>query len=557
MASGGEILVDVLERHGVRHVFTVPGESFIAALDAMHDARTVQPVTCRHEGGAAMMAEATGKLLGWPGVALVTRGPGAANAVSGVYVAHQDATPMLLLVGLPPRRFQDLPAFQAIDIAAMFGGITKWVKIVQSAGELDDVLTRAFHAAMSGRAGPVVIGIPEDVFAEETAIAATLSVKRRERVSLHNRDLKRIAAELAIADRPIVVAGGSDWSEEAAQDLAIFAERFNLPVVTSFRRQDHFDNRHRCFVGHAGFAVDAQLAAGLKAADLVIAIGTRLGEVTTQGFSLLQGGGAEQKLIHIAPDAADALSPVNATLAMAATAPEAARQLSELALPDRPVSWATWRRDLRAAYDASLRPQTTPGDVKLEAVITALSERLPEEAIVCNGAGNYAAFLHRYFVYKQYGTELAPVSGTMGYGLPAAIAAKLRFPERTVVALAGDGCLQMTGQELATAVQLGLNVIVIVANNGTLGTIRMHQERRYPGRVTATGLHNPDFAAWAESFGAIGERVTSTDEFLPALERALEASCATVIELMLDADAVSVRETITSIRASASNRNTP
>lgn len=559
MPTGGEILVDILKAEGVRHVFTVPGESFIAALDAMHRNADVQPVTCRNESGAAMMAEATGKLTGRPGVALVTRGPGAANAVSGVYVASQDATPMLLIVGLPPRSLEGLPAFQDVDLQAMFGGIAKWVVRVPSAARLASIMARAFHIAMTGPSGAVVVGIAEDVLSE---IADAAAHQRTQHVAIAPQAdaLDKIRAELAIAERPLIVVGGSEWSEEAAQDLAVFAERFDIPVVAAFRRQAHIDNRHTCYAGHAGLALDPSLAAGLNASDLVIAIGTRLGDVTTQNFKYMSGKTPGQKIIHIARDAGSIASTVMATLAVPASAPRTAAALSHLALPKKSPPWAIWRRDLRAAYQASLKPQPTPGDVQLEYVTSALSNMLPEDAIVTNGAGNYAAFLQRYFCYKMYGTQLAPVSGTMGYGVPAAIAAKCAFPDRTVVALAGDGCFQMTSCELMTAIQFGLKIIVIIANNGTLGTIRMHQEQRYPGRVVATSLMNPDFVAWAEACGAMAERVETNGAFVPAMQRALAANRPAIIELMLDTDAISTRETITSIRrksVAAPKQDTP
>ncbi len=554
MATGGEVLIDILATEGVRHVFTVPGESFIAVLDAMHSDVRVRPVTCRHEGGAAMMAEATGKLTGRPGIAIVTRGPGAANAAAGVYVAHQDATPMILFVGLPPRAMDGMPAFQAIDLKAMFGGVAKWVVSVPNAARLEAVLARAFRTCCDGRSGPVVIGIPEDVLSETVAAHSYAAIELDHRAP-PAAALDQIRHALAYAERPIVVAGGSQWSPEAAHNLAIFAERFDVPVVTSFRRQDHLDNRHRCYAGHAGFSMDPSLAAGLKAADLVIALGTRLGDITTQGFSVLSGTAPNQKIIHIAPDAGAPDTAVAASLSVAASAVLAVESLAAMPLPGKRPPWGIWRRDLRAAYDASLRPQTTPGSVKLESIVTTLSSMLPHDAIITNGAGNYAAFLHRYFAYKSYPAQLAPVSGSMGYGLPAAIAAKLAEPNRTVVAFAGDGCLQMTAQELMTAVQFGLPIVIIVANNGTLGTIRMHQERRYPGRVVATSLMNPDFVAFAQSCGAHGERVTETDAFAAALERALQAQRPAIIELALDIEAISPRETIQSIRAAAPKRN--
>lgn len=558
MPTGGQILIQCLKIEGVRHVFTVPGESFLPALDALHDEVAIGPISCRCESGASMMAEATAKLTGTPGVALVTRGPGAANAVSGIYVASEDATPMLLIVGLPPRKFDGLPAFQAIDLEAMFGGIAKWVTRVSTVESLADTVARGFRAALSGRMGPVVIGIPEDVLSD-----AGPGVSRQRTTPAENapqpRALAAIKSALAQAQRPLVVIGGSDWSEEAAQDLALFTERFDLPVVAAFRRQGHFDNRHDCYVGHSGFAINPSLAAGLNAADLIIAIGTRLGEVTTQGFTLINGGQRDQTIIHIAADAGDARSTVPASLSVPASPRLAASALAELSLSGKRPAWSIWRRDLRAAYEASLRPQPTPGNVQVEYAVAALNAALPEDAIVANGAGNYAAFLQRYFVYKMYGTQLAPTSGTMGYGLPAAIAAKLAYPARTIVALAGDGCIQMTASDLMTAVQYGLNIIVIIVNNGSLGTIRMHQEKQYPGRVVATTLTNPDFVRWAESYGAHAERVTENAEFAPALQRALAGDRVAVIELMTETDAISVNETITSIRsrsARASNADT-
>jgi acetolactate synthase I/II/III large subunit len=554
MPTGGEILVDILACEGVRHVFTVPGESFIAALDAMHSDVRVRPVTCRNESGAAMMAEATGKLTGRPGVALVTRGPGAANAVPGVYIASQDATPMILLVGLPAQSAHGRPNFQAIDIEGLFGKIAKWVVMVTGGASLDGILSRAFRIAMSGRCGPVVVGLPEDVLNDSAAAGAhkkTMIAKSPIRAEA----LEHIRTALAYAERPLVIVGGSDWSRDASQNLAIFAERFDLPVVASFRRQDFLDNRHRCYAGHAGFAIDGSLAAGMKASDLVIALGTDLGDVTTQGYTLLKGTRPDQKIIHIAADADHADCTLAAGLSVATSPIAAIAELAELTLPGKRPPWGIWRRDLRAAYEASVRPLQTSGDVKLEDVVATLSQMLPDETIVTSGAGNYAAFLHRYFTYKTYPSQLAPQSGSMGYGLPAAIAAKLEHPAKPVVALAGDGCLQMTSQELMTAVQFGLAVVIIVANNASLGTIRMHQERRYPGRVIGTSLMNADFVAWAKSCGAAGERIESTAAFAPALLRALSASGPSLIELVLDGEVLSPTDTITSVRLSASKRD--
>ena len=551
MPTGGEILVDYFAAEGIHHVFTVPGESFLAALDAMHGDGRVRPITCRNESGAAMMAEATGMLTGRPGVALVTRGPGAANAVSGVYIAHQDETPMILCVGLPPRAMLGMPAFQSVDLEGMFGKIANWVVTVTNAATLQRTLVQAFRTATIGRRGPVVIGIPEDVLAEQGAALGHFPVPISN-LAIQSADLDQIQNALAYAERPLAIAGGSEWSAKAAVDLALFAERFDLPVVSSFRRQDRIDNRHRCYAGHAGFTIDPSLASGLKASDLVIAIGTNFDEVTTQGFNILNGQSPDQKIIHIRNDPGNSECATTPVLSVAASPIHAVSALAALPLPGKRPPWGIWRRDLRAGYEASLLPRPTPGDVKLESVIAQLSDTLPAEAIVTNGAGNYAAFLHRYFSYKSFPSQLAPLSGTMGYGLPAAIAAKLAFPDRPAVVIAGDGCLQMTSQELMTAVQFGLGIVIIVANNGSLGTIRMHQEQRYPGRVIATSLMNPDFVSWAKSCGAMAERVERTSDFIPALLRALAGNRPAVIELSLDCEAISPLETIQSIRVAKS-----
>ena len=554
MQTGAQILIEQLVAEGVAHVFTVPGESFLAALDAMHGSPAISPITCRNEGGAAMMAEATGKLLGAPGVALVTRGPGAANAVAGVYIAHQDATPMLLLVGLPPRRMDGLPAFQNIDITALFGSIAKWCAVVPSAAELARHLQEAFSVANSGRPGPVVLGLPEDVLLE-TGEATAPARPMLSALAPPPGAIEHLRLLLANAETPLVIAGSSVWGRDAARGLATFADTFDIPVITSFRRQDHIDNRHRCYVGHAGLGLDPLLATGIRASDLLIVLGDALGDITTQGFTLVQPPHAKQKIVHIAQNAGEDFGLYVSNLAI-----RASPELTALALAKMPgfvtaQTWATWRRDLRSAYEATKSPKTTPGKVRLEEIIAMLSETLPPSAIVCNGAGNYAAFLHRYFSYKSYPTQLAPVAGSMGYGLPAAIAAKLMHPERTVVALAGDGCFQMTQQELQTAVQFGLPIVIIIANNGTLGTVRMHQEYHYPGRVIATSLINPDFAALAQSCGAHGERVNATAEFPAALERALSSGKTAVIELKLDPEAISPNQTIANLRAVSKMRS--
>jgi acetolactate synthase-1/2/3 large subunit len=546
MRTGGKILIDQLVGEGCRAVFTVPGESFIAALDALFDATGIRTIVCRHEGGAAMMAEATGKLTGEPGVAFVTRAPGATNAASGVYVAHHDATPMVLLVGLIERAHEGRGAFQEIDLAAMFGGIANWVGVVRETERIPELVAQAFRAARGPRPGPVVLGLPEDVLSDTAAVrnAARVRVPMAAPSAAVMTELK---ARLSAAERPLVLLGGSGWSGAAAADLAKFAAGFDLPVATAFRRQDHLDNRHPSYVGHAGIDMDAKLAAALRSADLLLVVGEGLTDVSTAGYSLVSPAAPTQYLVHAHPAQA-ALGRVFRTDLPIVAAPEAfAKALARLKPPAK-KRWSRLRRDLRVAYERSLKPTRTPGSVRLEEVITALSRELPDDAIIANGAGNYAGFLHRYFQYKGWPTQLAPTSGSMGYGVPAAIAAKLAFPERPVIALAGDGCLMMTGQELATAAQYALPIVVIVANNGMYGTIRMHQEKHYPDRVVGTTLVNPDFVALARSFGVCAERLEATEAFPAALQRALGAGAPALIELRIDGEAISTRRTLSEVR---------
>ncbi|HEY8248310.1 MAG TPA: thiamine pyrophosphate-binding protein [Hyphomicrobium sp.] len=547
MRTGGKILIDQLVGEGCRTLFTVPGESFIAALDALFDETAIRTIVCRHEGGAAMMAEATGKLTGVPGVAFVTRAPGATNAASGVYVAHHDATPIVLLVGLVETAHAGRGAFQEINLESMFGALANWVGIVPEAGRIPEYVARAFQAARSGRPGPVVLGLPEDVLFAKADVADTAPAQLSSPVPSAG-DMTRLKAKLSAAERPLVLLGGGGWSAEAAEHVGRFAAAFDIPVVTTFRRQDHIDNRHPSFVGHAGIDIDSKLGAAIRSADLLIVIGEGLSDVATGGYTLIKPPKPEQYLVHAHPSPVELGRVFRADLPILTTLAAFARALSRLKPPPK-KRWSRLRRDLRAAYERTLKPVPTAGAVRLEEVIAMLSRELPEDAIVTNGAGNYAGFLHRYFQYKRWPTQLAPTSGSMGYGLPAAIAAKLAHPERIVVALAGDGCLLMTGQELATAVQYGLPIVVIVANNGMYGTIRMHQEHHYPGRVVGTTLVNPDFVALAHSFGAVAERVEATEAFLPALQRALVSEAPALIELRVDPEAISARRTLSQIRA--------
>jgi acetolactate synthase-1/2/3 large subunit len=538
MRNGGKILIDGLGAQGCRMLFTVPGESFLPALDALFDDGPIRTIVCRHEGAAAIMAEAAGKLTGAPGVAFVTRGPGATNAASGVFVAHHDATPMLLLVGLPARAREGRKAFQEIDLEAMFGAMAKHVEIVRAAARIPEAVAQAYQTACSGRPGPAVLGFPEDVL-HETSEAKDAARIEPASPGPSAGDMRRLKERLAAAKRPLVLIGGGGWSTTAAKQLAAFAGRFDIPVAATFRRQDHLDNRHASYVGHAGIDIDQVLSGAIAGADVLIVIGETPGEVPTAAQTLIAAPDPAQILVHAHPSADEVGRLYRTDLPIVASPEAFCRALSRLRAPEK-RPWRKLRRELRASYEASLKPLPTPGSVQLAEVIATLSRELPDDAIVTNGAGNYAGFLNRYFQYKGYPTQLAPASGSMGYGLPAAIAAKLIHPGRPAVALAGDGCALMTGQELATAVQYGANIVLIVANNGMYGTIRMHQERLYPGRVVGTSLVNPDLSALARSFGAAGVTVEATREFLPVLRRALSASVPTVIELKIDPDAISV-----------------
>lgn len=543
MRHGGRILIDQLAIQGVKAVFTVPGESFLAALDGLYDVPGIRTIVCRHEGGAAMMAEAWAKTTGDPGVAFVTRGPGASNAIAGVHVAQQDATAMVLLVGLPPLAHEHREAFQEIDLAALFGSMAKWAAVCRDARRIPEYVSRAFHLAQGGRPGPVVLGLPEDVLSGEVDVAdGERAVVARPEPSPH--DLERIGQLVESAQRPMLIAGGCRWSDEARRALETFAGNFDLPVATAFRNQDFVDNRHACYVGHLGIAIDATLADAVRKADVIVALGTRLGEITTAQFSLLTPPAPAQRLVHVLASADGHGQVYRAELAIVADGAATALALATRKGRAAPVRSA-WRAGLRAAWEESRTAYSREaGGVELEAVVRAASDIVPEDAFVTNGAGNYTAFVHRYFVYKGYRTCLAPGSGSMGYGLPAGIAATVAEPGRRAVAFAGDGCFLMTGQELATAVQYRLPVTVIVADNGMYGTIRMHQERRYPGRVSGTELVNPDFAALARSFGVPAETVEHPGQFAPALGRSLDLDGPSLIHVKVDRRALAPRQSL-------------
>ena len=510
---GGQILADQLAIEGVRRVFSVPGESFLAALDGLYDAG-IANIVCRHEGGAAMMAEAHGKLTGEPGVLFVTRGPGATNASSGLHVARQDSTPMVVFVGQIARGHRDREAFQEVDYRAFFGPLVKWVAEVDQTERLPEYISRAFDVARSGRPGPVVLALPEDM------LSAVAEVENRPAATpappaVTQAQVQAVLDALAGAERPLVVAGGPGWSAEAAADLAAFAGRFDLPVAVSFRRQDYMDNRRPHYVGDLGVGMNPRLGERLQQADLVLALGTRLGDTLTNGYELLDPASPGVRIVHVHPDAGELGRVYRPDPGIAVGAPAL---LAELAKAEGPAPrWAEWTRAARADYVAWQTLKETPGAVKMENVVRWLSAHLPEDAIVTNGAGNYAAWLHRYFTFKGYRSQLAPTSGSMGYGFPAAISASIEHPDRTVVCMAGDGCFQMTLNEFSTAIQHGAKPVVIVANNGRYGTIRMHQERTYPGRVSGTDLANPDYAALARAYGGCAAKCLQAARLKPVI----------------------------------------
>jgi len=538
MRHGGRILVDQLKRQGTDRVFCVPGESFLAALDGLHDSG-VDVVNARHEGGATMMAEADGKLTNRPGVAFVTRGPGATNGASGVHVAFQDSTPMILFVGQVGADMRDREAFQELDYRAMFGPLAKWTAEIERPERIPEYVSHAFHTAMSGRPGPVVLSLPETMLSARADVPDAPPVNPAA-AAPSEADVASVVETLMAAERPLVVAGGPGWTADAAAALRAFAEKADIPVAVSLRCQDYIDSRSPCAVGDMGVAIAPGLARVVKEAAVVLVIGARLGEMTTQGYTLFDVPDPRQRLVHVHPSADEIGRVYRADLPVVSSSPAFVAALAA-AWPARAgttAPWAEWRATARAAFEAWTAPKETPGAVKLERVVAHLANRLPDDAIVTNGAGNYSGWVHRYYRFRSYRTQLAPTSGSMGYGLPAAVAACLRHPDRHVVAFAGDGCFQMTCQEFGTAVQSGAAPVVIVCDNAMYGTIRMHQEREYPGRPSATRLLNPDFAKFAESYGGFGATVREDGEFADAFDAALSARRPAILHLHLDPDAI-------------------
>ncbi|HEY5740504.1 MAG TPA: thiamine pyrophosphate-binding protein [Gammaproteobacteria bacterium] len=546
--SGAELLIDALRSNAVERIFCIPGESYLAALDALYDRGEISLVVCRNEGGAAYMAEADGKLTGRPGVCFVTRGPGACNASGGLHVAMQDSTPMILLIGQVARKDIEREAFQEIDYRRMFSQLAKWVAQIDDAERIPEYLNRAFSVATSGRQGPVVLALPEDMLVDRSG-AADAGAWVAVTASPAAEDVERAARMLAAAERPLIVVGGSGWSDALRVELQEFAAAWQIPVANSFRCQDYFDNEHSNYAGDLGLGVNPALTRRIAETDCLLVIGARMGEMTTAGFSLIDIPRPRQRMIHVHPGAEELGHIYRPELAINAASQRFVAALAKHAPPPG-ISDARRQRVEQAHRDyldwnRSIR---VDGELQLSDVVHSIRQQTPADTIVCNGAGNNTGWLHRFFRYREYRTQLAPTSGTMGYGLPAAIAARLRYPGRTVVAFAGDGDFMMNGQELATAMQYDAAIIVLVINNGTYATIRMHQEREYPGRVIGTDMVNPDFVALAAAHGAHAERVTASDEFPAAFARCLDCGRLALIELHLDADILTPTTTVRGLR---------
>jgi len=545
--TGGRILADALERNGVTRAFCVPGESYLALLDALYES-PINVTTCRQEGGAAMAAEAWGKLTGRPGIVMATRGPGATNASAGLHIGRQDSTAMILLLGQVARHMREREAFQEINIRAFFGEVSKWVAEIDRAERIPEFVSRAFHEATSGRPGPVVLGLPEDMLREEAVVTdAEPWVQVETYPGL--TQMARLQKMLWAAQRPLAILGGPRWSEGAVAGMRRFAERFDLPVACSFRRQTLFDNEHPNYAGDFGLGANPALAKRLRDADLVLLIGGRMSEMPSGGYSHIAIPEPGQTLVHVHPGAEELGRVYRPTLAINAS-PTAFVSALEGLEPPSEISWREETRQANAAFRAWTAPLKNPGPVQLSEIVAWLRDRLPDDAVIANGAGNYSGWVHRFFRYRRFGTQLAPTSGSMGYGMPAAIAAKLENPNRTVVAFAGDGCFQMTSQEFATAVQEKAAIVVIIVNNGIHGTIRMHQERDYPDRHIATDLVDPDFAALARAHGGHGETVTRTEDFAAAFNNALHAGKPAIIDLNFDPEAITPTRTMSEIRGS-------
>ena len=550
MARGAAgMLVEQLIAQQVSHVFCVPGESYLAVLDALYDSG-IQVIVCRNEGGAAMMAEAYGKATGRPGICFVTRGPGATNASAGIHIAQQDSTPMILFVGQVERHVRERDAFQELDYRAVFTSMTKWTAEIGEPARMAEYIGRAFSTAMAGRPGPVVLALPRDVLAGKSDLSEARFIEAVESApgAAEMTTLEELIAE---AERPLLLLGGGRWNEEACAAVARFAERFQMPVMTSYRRSPLFHPLHPNYAGDLGLAPNPKLLARVKASDLVIAAGGRLNEIASQGYTLFDIPLPQTRLVHVYPGAEELGRIWRPYLAIHASPRRFAAALDSL-MPRGPARWAEQTRAAHAEYLAwSETPVPQPGAVNLSAIMIWLRENLPDSAIVCNGAGNYASWIHRFYRFRRFGTQIAPISASMGYGVPAAVAMKALHPERKVVSINGDGDFLMNGQEFATAMQYRLPIVALVFDNGLYGTIRMHQEREFPGRVIATELLNPDFAAYARSFGGFGVNVVKTEDFAPAFRAAEESGLPAIVHVKYDGEGITPVSTLSGIRGQA------
>ena len=548
MRTGGQVLADQLKIHDVDTAFCVPGESYLALIDALHDASNeIKVISCRQEGGATNMAEAYGKLTGTPGIAMVTRAPGACNGSIGVHTAMQDSTPMVILIGQVSRDQEYREAFQEVDYRQFYGVLCKWVGQIERAERIPEMVSKAFHHAMSGRPGPVALALPEDMLRELTDVGDADRYKTA-RPGVDPADIDAMQAMIAAAERPLVIVGGGGWSESACADITEYATANGLPVAASFRCQDIADNNRDCYVGELGTSVNAALAGRVKDADLLLVVGARLGEMTTSGYSLVEAPRPKQKLIHIYPDP-DELGRVYQPDLPIAAAVDRFAAAAKAASPVAPDKLRDWAGAARQDYLGNLEEGTAfPGDVDMVQVMAEIQERVGDDAIITSDAGNFSGWAQRFFRYSKYPSQVAPTSGAMGYCVPAAIASRLANPNRPVIGFVGDGGFMMSGQEFATAVHYGIDPILIVVNNNMYGTIRMHQERDYPDRTLATGLTNPDFVKWAESFGAFGALVERTEDFVPAFEAALGAGRISLIEIRLDPEVITTRTTLSALR---------
>jgi acetolactate synthase-1/2/3 large subunit len=549
MRSGGEILVEQLAIHGVRHVTCVPGESFLAALDAFYG-RDIALTVCRHESTAAMMAEAAGKTTGRPGVCFVTRGPGATNASAGIHIARQDSSPMIVFVGQVARAMRERDAFQELDYRAVFGTMSKWATEIDDPARIPETVARAFHTACQGRPGPVVIALPEDMLSERAIVPDAKPFESAETWPGLS-DMSRLQKMLWASKRPIALVGGSRWSEAASAALVRFAERFALPLATTFRRGHLVGALHPCYAGDLGIGVNPKLLARIKGADLMLLIGSRLSEMPSQSYTLLDIPDPQTKLVHVHPDADELGRVYQPTLAINASPTAFCSALEGL----QPPNEIAWRGESEAAHADYLAWSETatpqPGAVNLGEIMVWLRDHLPEDAVITNGAGNFSAWIHRFYRVRRFNGLVGATSGSMGYGLPAALAMQTLHRGRTIVCVSGDGDFLMTGQDFATAVQYELPVIVILADNGIYGTIRMHQEREYPGRVIATQLKNPDFVDYAKAFGGFGVRVGKTADFPAAFAAARTSGKPAIIHLKVDPEAITPKTTLTGIRDKA------